>query len=298
MDAPTAKFLVDHAIRTLLKRRTCILVSHAVQLVLPFADYVVSIKNGDILAQGHPHDISKNPRAEGIFGLEIKTEEEPAPFDHDLSVHGPLILPQSAGTKLVNDEERATGSVRLDVYRTYFKAAGGIFFALVFFLSFFVGSTIQFGNDWWLKTWTDSNAHAAAVVPQMYNMSLPTINMKLFYGGSNGLETKTQLPSLSFYQIPQENETVTYPDDSRILSPPHPDSTFFYISIYGLFGVAIITASNLQTLVILFGSLIASRRLHNSLLGSILGAPLRFFEVTPIGRVLNRFSKDVENVDK
>lgn len=41
----------------------------------------------------------------------------------------------------------------------------------------------------------------------------------------------------------------------------------------------------------------AARVLHEMLLDNVLKAPLQFFEVTPVGRILSRFSKDVDVVD-
>lgn len=38
----------------------------------------------------------------------------------------------------------------------------------------------------------------------------------------------------------------------------------------------------------------ASKSLHEKLLISVLRANLRFFETTPIGRIVNRFTKDIE----
>jgi ABC-type multidrug transport system fused ATPase/permease subunit len=41
----------------------------------------------------------------------------------------------------------------------------------------------------------------------------------------------------------------------------------------------------------------SSQRLHDSLLDSILHCGMRFFESTPVGRILNRFSTDLEIIE-
>eukprot|EP00731_Ephydatia_muelleri_P028692 Em0020g336a len=41
----------------------------------------------------------------------------------------------------------------------------------------------------------------------------------------------------------------------------------------------------------------ASRVLHNTMLERLLRAPMHFYDTTPLGRILNRFSKDVYTVD-
>lgn len=45
------------------------------------------------------------------------------------------------------------------------------------------------------------------------------------------------------------------------------------------------------------GTLRASAFLHQKMLGSILRAPISYFDTTPIGRIVNRFSKDTEVTD-
>ncbi|PSN45519.1 hypothetical protein C0J52_13173 [Blattella germanica] len=41
----------------------------------------------------------------------------------------------------------------------------------------------------------------------------------------------------------------------------------------------------------------ASNRLHNRLFNKIISSPMQFFEITPVGRVQNLFSKDMDEVD-
>jgi ATP-binding cassette subfamily C (CFTR/MRP) protein 1 len=41
----------------------------------------------------------------------------------------------------------------------------------------------------------------------------------------------------------------------------------------------------------------ASKVLHNLLLDSVLHAPLSFTDTTPLGRILSRFSRDIDVLD-
>ena len=41
---------------------------------------------------------------------------------------------------------------------------------------------------------------------------------------------------------------------------------------------------------------LAARIFHEKLVQAVLYAPIRFFDTTPIGRIINRFSKDVKYV--
>ena len=50
-------------------------------------------------------------------------------------------------------------------------------------------------------------------------------------------------------------------------------------------------------IVMAMGSLNASTKLHLDLLANILHSPSSFFDTTPQGRILNRFSKDIEGID-
>ncbi|CAA0823750.1 ABC transporter C family member 2 [Striga hermonthica] len=72
----------------------------------------------------------------------------------------------------------------------------------------------------------------------------------------------------------------------------------FYILIYAIlsFGQVLVTLTNSFWLIT--SSLNASKRLHDSMLHSILRAPMAFFHTNPIGRVINRFAKDLSDIDR
>ncbi len=70
-----------------------------------------------------------------------------------------------------------------------------------------------------------------------------------------------------------------------------------YLGIYagvGLGQAVFVTASSFLMAIASFR---ASTALHEKLLLNIMHLALAFFEVTPTGRILNRFSKDVDMVD-
>ncbi|KAK3063199.1 Transporter of the ATP-binding cassette (ABC), partial [Teratosphaeriaceae sp. CCFEE 6253] len=50
--------------------------------------------------------------------------------------------------------------------------------------------------------------------------------------------------------------------------------------------------------VLFGGSLTASKRIHRDLMESVTHARFRFFDSTPLGQMMNRFSKDIEAVDQ
>uniref|UniRef100_A0A3Q1HYV3 Multidrug resistance-associated protein 4 n=1 Tax=Anabas testudineus TaxID=64144 RepID=A0A3Q1HYV3_ANATE len=71
----------------------------------------------------------------------------------------------------------------------------------------------------------------------------------------------------------------------------------FYLGIYGGLTAATIVFGFIRNMV-LFNVLVrCAQSLHNRMFNSIIKTPVRFFDINPIGRVLNRFSKDIGQLD-
>ncbi|XP_073473151.1 multidrug resistance-associated protein 1-like isoform X1 [Aquarana catesbeiana] len=70
------------------------------------------------------------------------------------------------------------------------------------------------------------------------------------------------------------------------------------LGIYGLLGFLQGVFVCYGAYVITRGTICASRSLHNQMLDNILHLPLQFFETTPMGQVLNRFTKDIYVIDE
>lgn len=74
-------------------------------------------------------------------------------------------------------------------------------------------------------------------------------------------------------------------------------STTFYLNMYALISMCSVLMTSVKSILIARHRLKASTKLHSNLSKSILAAPISFFDVTPIGRVLNRFSADMDRAD-
>ncbi|GLT67384.1 hypothetical protein SLA2020_396980 [Shorea laevis] len=81
-------------------------------------------------------------------------------------------------------------------------------------------------------------------------------------------------------------------------SSPKTHGSGYYNLIYSLlsFGQVLVTVINSYWLIT--SSLYAARRLHDAMLTSILRAPMVFFQTNPLGRIINRFAKDLGDIDR
>ncbi|KAG0200120.1 hypothetical protein BGX33_011218 [Mortierella sp. NVP41] len=72
-----------------------------------------------------------------------------------------------------------------------------------------------------------------------------------------------------------------------------------YLGIYAAFIVAFVVLSAIVTYFAMVLAIVrAARRLHERLLDRVLRLPMSFFDTTPLGRIVNRFSSDVLSVDE
>ncbi|XP_063124478.1 multidrug resistance-associated protein 1 isoform X12 [Rattus norvegicus] len=71
----------------------------------------------------------------------------------------------------------------------------------------------------------------------------------------------------------------------------------FRLSVYGALGILQGVAVFGYSMAVSIGGIFASRRLHLDLLQNVLRSPMSFFERTPSGNLVNRFSKELDTVD-
>ena len=74
-------------------------------------------------------------------------------------------------------------------------------------------------------------------------------------------------------------------------------SRAFYLGLYAALSISLGIFTFFRSYFLASFGVRASGALHKNLLGSVLNAPMSFFDTTPTGRILSRFSKDIYSID-
>ena len=67
--------------------------------------------------------------------------------------------------------------------------------------------------------------------------------------------------------------------------------------IYGCLGAGVFVSQLLNSVIAVFVFVNASSTLHKKVFNTVIKSPLRFFDTTPVGRILNRLSRDQDELD-
>ncbi|KAI8084874.1 P-loop containing nucleoside triphosphate hydrolase protein [Halteromyces radiatus] len=283
VDAHTAKHLYDKCLMgPLMNNRTRVLITHHVKLCLSGATYLVHIRSGRTDLVGSPSDLRRSGELNTILEEEknqdlAEQEEEAIETTNSVPTNA-TEADTSDDTKkaprvLVEEENRATGMVKLRLYSMYLKMVGSPFFWLLVAILLFGSRGLDVTESWWIKNWARS-----------YEVESPGAHVSSVTSVKNH-------PTFSYLSLPMATS-----NDMRISSKSDDDLNY-YLGIYVLITSINILVATSRFAVIYYGILRASRILYAELLHRVLRAPLRFFDTTPIGRILNRFAKDIETID-
>ncbi|XP_070559237.1 ATP-binding cassette sub-family C member 9-like isoform X2 [Ptychodera flava] len=260
LDVHVSSHLLENGIMDLLVRqgRTVMLVTHQLQS-LQFAHKVVLMDDGKIVREGDLKEIQKHdPELFAAWERTSRTHSEP---DGDTGKEGECVLVTEEEVvnskesrervlgkdffgKLIEEEERYTGSVSWRIYRTYARAIKYPLAALTLLLLTAQSSTLMACN-FWLSAWSGAGL-------EMMNKTQENI----------------------------EEESMYYRRGYIVLT------LTFVVSLVAFVFWHITT------------SIFAAKRMHFALLRNLVRAPIRFFDTTPVGRILNRFSNDTQVIDQ
>lgn len=281
VDAHVGKHLFEECISSQgflgKQHATRILVTHQIHF-LKNADLVLIMKDGRIEQQGRPSDLVNA----GVDFIKLceETDEQLTLRRRSLSrslsrsttslvsekgsESSKEIIVEKENEEQKNVEEMSKGKVKGNVMLNYLIAGGN--YIKLSFAVFLFGLTQTIGSffDYWVGFWCRQEEIRS------FQMS--------------SMDNKTDFE-------PQINDTMTSYDGSLLSS-----ETLIYVGgflIASLFVVAIVRSIFFYTITIS-----SSRHLHHSAFNGIVSTKMRFFDLNPSGRILNRFSKDLGQIDE
>ncbi|XP_041372527.1 ATP-binding cassette sub-family C member 4-like [Gigantopelta aegis] len=269
VDTKVGKHIFNKCLLQMLAGKTRIVVTHQLQY-LQKVDRIVVLREGTLYDVGTYSELTSRGVDIATF---IKTEETPTEdTDTNMDVDDMLLLSSTAEELQAEDSE--TGTVGWSVYWQYFKAGYGYFLSPVVIIFVIGERSLMVAADWMLAKWAES----VQFVP-------------------SHLRNETTLPVLNNASVFHNKYLAT---TSTILSDPgvkdwaHMPQTLQYFVIFVCGFVVCATVFSVTHYQL---CAFASQRLHDKMFKFVLGAKTQFFDSNPVGRILNRFSRDLGFVD-
>ncbi|CAO3692121.1 unnamed protein product [Rhizopus stolonifer] len=288
VDAHVGRHIFDHVIgpEGILKNKARLLVTHGIAF-LSRTDQVVMLGQGEINLKGSYDDLMEQKtelyalmsdfgkKALSASSSEETLEEQEEILDDNASIE----LPPSEEAALLN-RQRMNSNV---------SAMSGLTLRRASLASLKKSSLIKKADNERLITVEESAK--GSVSGDVYKEYAKSCS---FYG------VIAVLVLLSLSQLASVGTNVwlkhwsTENQDSG-----NNDRVWFYLGIYALIGWSATLLSMVQTLVLwVYCAIRSARILHTDMLNSVIRSPMSFFDTTPLGRILNRFSKDQHTVDE
>lgn len=312
VDSHTAKHIFREAFTgPLMAHRTCILVTHNVALAVPEAHYIVVMDNGKISSQGSPDEVA----ASGALGDDLMKSRPasrpgskgPSRTASDLEEQIEIANGESNGnangnangtSKPVPDgkapagegaasnltESKATGSVKWSTIQMYLASMGPWYYWIAGGGVFVAQQIGNVATNVWIRQWANAYnvEHVGATDVSGYAL-MSNFKLPSFVTGS--------VSHTNVWNGVQASSVRADTADNGV-------NVAYFLGIYALLGFVYVLISMLRELVLFWGSLHASWSLHEKLLKAVLHAKFKFFDSTPLGQLMNRFSKDVEAIDQ
>ncbi|KAK4142467.1 uncharacterized protein C8A04DRAFT_38253 [Dichotomopilus funicola] len=314
VDSHTAQWIFNNCIMgPLMRNRSCILVSHNIPLCVPHADYVVTMANGRVTHQGTPQELI----GAGALPEDVAVQKSAPGSAHISRVPSrvPSSVGEESGATLINDadggsgdqhkakddpakkketkkvdameETRSTGAVKWPVLKLYLGSMGGWMFWIAAASVFATQQFSGVASSFWIREW--SNQYDTEEKAKIgFNMNSNSYSVQTL--------SPTYFASIANYVKGNSTTWMTATADS---GTPVPEvNVTYYLIVLAAIGIAGALAALFRDLWLFKGSISASWKLHDGLMRSVTGAKFKFFDVTPLGQMMNRFSKDLENVDQ
>lgn len=251
--------------------RLVVLVTHRMDIATRYATQIIKVGE-----HGHVKTLDKSELAsneEELEELAVVTSSNKRPgSSSSSSTAGETATPE----KFMEDEHRAHGGVQASVYWTFIKAGTLSWWAamIVSFMLFRVARVVYL---WFLKSWGEQ--YTKHPVP---------------------LDTTSMYHQQVFMVPPAIGEVHADNGSWADLSPYLPDPTddvHPWLRWFGIISMVLVATQALSDFAMVYIAYRAGKNLFEKALHRVSGATFRYYDVTPVGRLMNRLTSDMGVID-
>lgn len=298
VDSHVGKHIFDNIIshNGLLKNKTRVLVTHGIHW-LPFVDSIIVLSNGRISGIGTYDELIENNATFAQFLTTYNSQETNALSDEDSdneTAHRQRLESE-------NDSALSTSYEKSSIMKRSISVDSSTSRQLKRMSSVVSNKSAteeikelptvvsRLTEDEFLETGqVDFQVYMKYVHSMGFGLTVVMLLFGIFYQFSNvyssvWLRNWTQDPLLQ--------------NVSNFNSSAYEKRTNYYLGIYGALGVTQALMMLAFSVISAFTQIAASKILHSDMLESVLKSPMAYFDTTPLGRILNRFAKDIGVVD-
>ncbi|XP_067128895.1 ATP-binding cassette sub-family C member 4-like [Centruroides vittatus] len=263
VDVPVAKELFEKCIIEYLKDKICILVTHQIQFFKGKCEAIGKYNELDDVEKYTGIALDKETSVQNIELSKVSFKEEETFYKKQVGTIHPIedIIDNDVKTTYneVSDKNHQFRIAGISVYKAYMNAGAGLLFKILILFMLILSQTLLSFSDYWIIKWLQDN-----------KSYIENLQMKNFTSKSR---TINNTKSIDFHVLEI--------------------NIYIYLGLVcAIFFVTLISGSLLYEMFVS-----ASINLHNNMLRCIIHTPISFMDNNPAGKILNRFSKDVNNMD-
>ncbi|XP_061183744.1 multidrug resistance-associated protein 1-like [Saccostrea echinata] len=264
VDAHVGRHIFEKVIgnRGLLRNKTRVLVTHAISF-LPNVDKIINIVNGEVSEVGTYNELMEQ---NGAFAEFVRNHalEESASDEEEQSDERPKVPMRQLST--IDQSDKG------DQERTESKCKDS---------KFIEEEAIETGQVKW-SVYTSYLKVAGRFLLVLFFLCLAE-NITDHYN--------------QYWLSEWSSENTDNCTAVNMSSSTQHSRERYRLTVFGLIGMIKTIFDVLGQLSITYIAITSARKFHQNALSSVMRAPLSFFDTTPIGRIINRFSKDMETLD-
>ncbi|XP_062527496.1 ATP-binding cassette sub-family C member 10 isoform X2 [Bombyx mori] len=300
LDARVSQHVLQHCLMGLLRHTTRLFVAQSPKHLARVSRLLV-LREGRIVNEGPPemilHDIEEYlPSDSESLGDDLPRQKQIEQSDED-----------NISRNSLDDEETVSeGTVGFWVIGLYLKSVG-IFLTVAITLSLILMQVSQNFTFFWLTIWLKNRTkNSTALTDSEFNFHENTTVLDHSFNAVDGIvhklinTTMMLINSIDGHKNnvsePSLSSTLTNARATLEISIPQYNDNFYLEAYFGLAGLNLVFTV-MRAFLFAYGGVKAATKIHKVLLKVIVRAQVKFFDVTPIGRIVNRFSSDTYTVD-